>query len=119
MNKSGSGTLAQIIGEALFYASIQSAIGSVEMSSKFSVMNFAKDQETLQHAADALRSYMIIATFWLVGTMLVLYASHGWCGAWLGFAANLLMMGWIFGSYVYAFRQAASKNNLNFPNLWW
>ena len=39
------------IGEAILFASIQFSIGSVEMSSKFSVMNFSKDQETLQNAA--------------------------------------------------------------------
>ena len=38
------------IGEAILFASIQFSIGSVEMSSKFSVMNFSKDQETLQKA---------------------------------------------------------------------
>ncbi len=110
--------LAKIIGEGLFYASLQAAIGSVEMSSRFSVMNFSKDQETLQRAADALMSYMIVAVVWTLATMLAMYASYGWCGASIGLACNSLMMGWIFGSYVQAFKQAANMNGLQFPNLW-
>jgi len=57
----------KIIGEALLYASIVSSIGSVEMSSKFSVMNFSKDQETLQNAADALSDYLRIGLLWTFG----------------------------------------------------
>ena len=33
-----------MIGEAILLASMQFSIGSVEMSSKFSVKNFSKDQ---------------------------------------------------------------------------
>ena len=109
--------LAKIVAKAIFYSSIQASIGSVEMSSKFSVMNFSKDQETLQRAADALRSYMIIAVIWTIGTMLSLYASHGMCGALIGLLANLIMMTWIVVSYIKAFDEAAKKNNLKKPVL--
>lgn len=109
--------LAKIIAKAIFYASIQSSLGSVEMSSKFSVMNFSKDQETLQRAADALRSYIIIAVIWTIGTILALYASYGWCGAWVGLAANAVMMGWIVISYVKAFAEAAKRYNLTAPSV--
>ena len=85
------------------------------MSSKFSVMNFSKDQETLQRAADALKSYIIIAVVWTIGTILALYASYGWCGAWVGLAANAVMMGWIIISYVRAFAEAAKRYNLEVP----
>lgn len=112
-----SRNLAKIIAKAIFYASIQSSLGSVEMSSKFSVMNFSKDQETLQRAADALRSYIIIAVIWTIGTILALYASHGWCGAWIGLAANAVMMGWIIISYVKAFSEAAKRYNLKPPTI--
>ena len=44
----------KLMGKAILLASIQASIGSVEMSSKFSVINFSKDQRTLQAAADAL-----------------------------------------------------------------
>ena len=57
--------LAKIVAKAVFYASIQASIGSVEMSSKFSVLNFSKDQEILQRAADALRGYAMVGTFGL------------------------------------------------------
>jgi len=107
--------LARIVAKAIFYASIQASLGSVEMSSKFSVMNFSKDQETLQRAADALKSYIIIAAIWTIGTILALYASYGWCGAWIGLAANLVMMGWIIISYIKAFSEAAKRYGLENP----
>ena len=46
--------MPKLIGKSILFASMQFAIGSVEMSSKFSVKNFSKDQDTLQNAADAL-----------------------------------------------------------------
>jgi hypothetical protein len=110
-----SRSLAKTVAKAIFYASIQASIGSVEMSSKFSVMNFSKDQETLQRAADALKSYMIVGSIWTAGTILALYSSNGWCGAWVGLGANLVMMGWIFVSYLKAFRDAAARYNLEVP----
>jgi hypothetical protein len=109
--------LAKLVAKAIFYSSIQSSLGSVEMSSKFSVLNFSKDQITLQRAADALRSYMIVATIWTVGTMLALYASHGWCGLWIGLAANLVMMAWIYFSYIKAFKGAAEHYGLQEPTV--
>ncbi len=108
---------AKIIGQAIFYASIQSSLGSVEMSSKFSVMNFSKDQETLQRAADALRGYIIIGTLWSIGTALALWAEHGQCGLWMGVAANLAVMMWIILSYIKAFREAAERYNLEIPKI--
>jgi hypothetical protein len=109
--------LAKAVAKAIFYASIQASIGSVEMSSKFSVLNFASSQEVLQRAADALRSYMIIAVVWTVGTVLALYASHGIPGAWVGLIANLIMMGWIYISYVKAFKEAAKRHGLQEPTV--
>ncbi len=110
-------SLARVIGKAIFYASIQASIGSVELSSKFSVINFSKDQETLQRAADALRSYVIVAVVWTIGTILSLYASYGWCGAWIGLAANMVMMGWIIISYIHAFAEAAKRYHLEIPSV--
>lgn len=109
--------LAKTVAKAIFYASIQASIGSVEMSSKFSVINFSKDQETLQRAADALKSYMIVGTIWTIGTMLALYASNGWCGAYVALTANVVMMGWIFISYIKAFSEAAKRYQLKEPVL--
>jgi small-conductance mechanosensitive channel len=110
-------TLAKIVAKAIFYASIQSSIGSVEMSSKFSVMNFSKDQETLQRACDALKSYIVIAIVWTIGTVLALYASDGWCGGFIGLCANAVMMGWIVISYIKAFKEAADRYGLKEPTL--
>ena len=107
--------LAKTIGKAVFYSSLQASIGAVEMSSKFSVMNFSTDQETLQRAADALRSYVIIGSIWTLGTVLALYASHGLKGAWIGLGANIIMMGWIIVSYIQAFKEAAKRHGLKEP----
>ena len=109
--------LAKLVAKAIFYASLQASIGSVEMSSKFSVLNFSKDQTTLQRAADALRSYMIVAVIWTIGTMLALYATNGWCGLWVGLAANLVMIAWIYFSYIKAFQGAAKHYGLQEPTV--
>lgn len=107
----------KILGQSIFYASIQAAIGSVEMSSRFSVMNFSKDQETLQNAADALRSYMYIAIAWALATILVMYSQYGIPGAITGLVANLLYVGWIYFSYAKAFDTTAKKYKLKYPRI--
>lgn len=109
--------LAKIVAKAIFYASIQASIGSVEMSSKFSVINFSKDQVTLQRAADALKNYVLIGMVWTIGTMLALYGSYGNVGAAVGLLANLVMMLWIILSYLHAFKEAAKDYNLEYPTL--
>ncbi|MHB1953024.1 MAG: hypothetical protein ACYCOU_04700 [Sulfobacillus sp.] len=112
-----SHTMAKMIAEAIFYASIQASIGSVEMSSKFSVINFAKDQITLQRAADALKSYIIIGTIWSMGTALALYAGYDFAGILAALVANGVMMSWIFFSYLHAFDQAARQYGLQNPSI--
>jgi len=106
-----------MLGQAIFYSSIQAAIGSVEMSSRFSVMNFSKDQDTLQNAADALRSYMYIAFAWAFATILVMYSQYGIYGAITGLLANMAYVGWIYFSYVKAFKKAADKYKLVEPKV--
>lgn len=106
---------AKLVSEAIFYSSIQASIGSVEMSSKFSVKNFSKDQDTLNNAAVALKNYIWIASIWTIGTILSLYATHGTIGAVVGLIANTVMMGWIIVSYKWAFQEAATKNKLQEP----
>jgi len=103
----------QMVGETIFYASIQFSIGSVEMSSKFSVRNFAKDEETLQCAIDALNDYMIIGTVWAIGCCLLQSAKYGINGLITAILANLLIMGWIYISYMNAFSIARKKMNEN------
>ena len=110
-------TTAKIIGKGILLASIQVAIGSVEMSSKFSVLSFAKDQDTLQRAADALTSYIIIGTFWAIGSSLVLYGSYGMLGILSSMISNLFIMAWIVFSYLHAFQKACDRFNLQFPSM--
>lgn len=109
--------MSKIIGDAILLASMQAAIGSVEMSSKFSVTSFAKDQETLQRAADALTSYIIIGTIWTIGTMLILYAKYGNRGLIAALVTNLVMLGWIVISYWQSFKIAVKKYKLKMPLL--
>ncbi len=109
--------LMKVIGKSILFASMQFAIGSVEMSSKFSVKNFSKDQATLQNAADALSDYMIIAVFWTLGTSLVFFANHGIQGLIANILCNVAIMVWIYASYMVAFRHAAEANRLQMPKM--
>ena len=107
----------KILGKAILFASMQFSIGSVEMSSKFSVMNFSKDQETLQRASDSLTHYLIVSLLWTAGTCFLLYSSYGKQGLIINILANLGIVTWIVVSYIVAFKHAAEQNKLQFPNL--
>jgi len=109
--------ILKMLGESILLASIQFSIGSVEMSSKFSVKNFAKDQETLQNAADALSDYLKIGMFWTIGVSILLYSNHGVAGALSAIIANLLIITWIYISYIQSFKSAADKYNLSMPYI--
>lgn len=104
----------KMIGEAILYSSIQFAIGSVEMSSKFSVKNFSKDHETLDNAIEALHDYMKIGTIWTIGVALLLYSNYGFVGLVAGIISNLIIMCWIYFSYIKAFEIAAAKYGLEY-----
>ena len=93
----------EIFGEAILLASMQFAIGSVEMSSKFSVKNFSKDQETLQNAADALSDYLRIAVVWTVGLGILFYARYSTAGVIMSLINNILIVAWIYYSYIHIF----------------
>lgn len=110
---------AKMIGESILYASIQFAIGSVEMSSKFSVKNFSKDDETLQNAADALVEYLKIGIMWTIGVTLLVYSNHGFRGLIASLLMNLLIIVWIYCSYLQAFNAASKKYGLKFPKIFW
>jgi tetrahydromethanopterin S-methyltransferase subunit D len=109
--------LLLLAGEGILFASMQFAIGSVEMSSKFSVKNFSKDQNTLQNAADALSDYLFVAALWTIGLSMLFYAKHGKIGAIIMLITNLIIISWIYFSYVNAFKYAAKLNNLKEPNI--
>lgn len=107
----------EMFGDAILLASIQASIASVELSSKYSVVNFSKDQQTLQAASDALTGYLIIAFIWLLGSVSISYGKFGWQGLVTSLVANLILVGWIFFSYIQSFKIAASRYNLQFPKL--
>jgi len=106
-----------MIGEAILLASMQFSIGSVEMSSKFSVKNFSKNQETLQNAADALSDYMRIGILWTIGLSIMFYARYDKIGAAMSVIMNLLIIAWIYFSYKQAFEVASKNENLKFPTI--
>ena len=107
--------IVPIMGKAILFASMQFAIGSVEMSSKFSVKNFSKDQTTLQHAADALSDYVFIGVVWTLGTCMMFYGNYGMTGALVNFITNFIIMAWIIVSYRRAFDYACNSGNLDQP----
>ena len=100
----------EMLGEAILFASIQFSIGSVEMSSKFSVKNFCSDQPTLQNAADALTDYLRISIIWTIGVILLLYSKYKFTGALAGVISNLIVILWIYVSYMAAFKSAVNKD---------
>ena len=107
----------EVFGEAILLASMQFAIGSVEMSSKFSVKNFAKDQETLQNAVDALSDYLRIAIMWTFGLSILFYARYDLVGVIMSIITNWLIVMWIYYSYINSFKMAAKANNLKIPSV--
>jgi len=112
-----NGLWAVLLGEAILLASMQFAIGSVEQSSRFSVMSFAKDEETLQRAADALSSYLIIGLLWALGVSLILYSQWGKEGLVAGLFTNALVMFWIFYTYHRTFKAAAHHHKVKEPKM--
>ncbi len=108
---------AKVLGESLILSAIQISLASVEMSSKYSVMNFSKDQATLQSASNALTSYIFISIVWTIGSSSLLYSQFGMCGLVSGIISNLCILCWIVWSYVLAFKKAAKEYNLKFPKL--
>ena len=79
--------------------------------------NLAKDEKTLQNAADALTSYIFIAVVWAIGSSAVLYGTYGLAGAICCIVANLVMILWIVLSYLHAFRKASDTFGIKYPKL--
>jgi hypothetical protein len=116
-NSNSRHKFAEMLGNSILFASIQASIGSVELSSKYSVVNFSKDQETLQAASDALTGYLIIAFIWTIGSAMISYGQYGIPGLITSLVANIVLVGWIFFSYLHCFKTAARRYNLQFPTL--
>jgi hypothetical protein len=117
MSMSVNNSSAIMIGSALLYSGMQFALGSVEQSSRFSVSNFSKDQKTLQAAADALSTYIIIAILWTLASCLVLYGQYGKTGIFWGLITNIVFAGWIVVSYLMTFKKVAKDNGLKMPKM--
>ena len=108
--------MLKVIGKAMMLGAQQFAVGSVLMSSSYSVKNFSKDQDTLQSAADAMVSYIYVGMLWTLANALVLGASYGRNGAIAAVVANAMVMIWIYIVYVKAFKTAAGMYGLRYPN---
>lgn len=109
--------IAKIIGKSILLAGFLVALASVEMSSRFSVLNFAKNDQVLQNAANALSSFLFIGLVWAVGSTAVLYSSYGISGLCAGLVSNGIILAWIYGSYMSAFMRAAKDNGLTPPKM--
>jgi hypothetical protein len=109
--------IAKIVGKSILLAGFLVALASVEMSSRFSVLNFAKDDQILQNAANALSAFMFIGMIWAVGSTAVLYSSYGGPGVLAGIISNGIILAWIFLSYYAAFERAASERGLTRPAM--
>ena len=107
----------KLFGQIIIFATIQSIIGSVEMSNKFCLISVTKDQETLQRAADGLTLYIIFGLFWTLGNASYFYSVYKKPGLIYALFANILMMFIIVFNYINLFNKACKKYNLKFPNL--
>jgi hypothetical protein len=109
----------KIIGKTILLSSIGFSVASVEMSSKFSVRNFSKDQTTLQRAADALDAYNLVGGLWALGVCFLMYGQYGMKGLVSSIISNTAVLLWINLSYLHAFRQAAKDEKLKYPKVLW
>jgi hypothetical protein len=110
-------SIINLLGKSILLSSMQFSLGSMMMSSTFSVKNFSKDQLTLQHSADALSEYLMIAVFWTLGTSFLFYVSYGWLGVIVNFCINLAIIIWITKTYHETFRYACNMNGLEMPAM--
>ena len=113
--RKGKSPTLELISSGILLSSIGFSIASVEMSSKFSIKNFSKDQRTLQTASDALSSYNTVGLLWSLGVTLMLYATYGKPGLIWGVISNGAVLAWINISYLQSFKEAAAQNGVKFP----
>jgi hypothetical protein len=109
--------VVKMVGKALMLSAQQYAIGSVLMSSTYSVKNFSKDQTILDNAADALKNYFYVGWIWMASNMMVLGATYGFNGVAVAALANGAVMYWIYAIYKKSFDDAARMYNLKFPKI--
>jgi hypothetical protein len=114
---SRSQKVAKVIGKSILLAGFLVALASVEMSSRFSVLNFSKSDEILQNACNALSAFMVIGMVWAAGSTAVLYASYERLGLIAGVISNGIILFWIYASYTAAFARSSRENNLKMPKM--
>jgi hypothetical protein len=115
----GKSHVLKVIGKAILLSSIGFSIASVEQSSKFSILNFSKDQETLQRASDALDGYNLVGTIWMLGVCMLMYGQYGMLGLQSAIVCNLAVLLWINLSYFHSFKEAAKAHGLQYPHTLW
>lgn len=107
----------KVMGKAIMYASIQAVFASIEISTKVAMVSVSRDQVTLQKCADSLTHYIVMAIFWTIGSVSLLYSGHGMIGFWWGLIANLVVVLWLIFNYLNIFKKACEKYNLTYPKL--
>ena len=109
--------VAEVIGKSLFFASLQLAIGSIELGSKYIIPRLVKDQDSMDLAMNGLKDYMIIAIIWTISVSLILYSSYGKYGLVCGIISNIVVTCWLYNGYMKSLRLAGKKNNLVLGSL--
>lgn len=105
-----------LIGGSLFFAVLQISIGAIELPDK-SYMLKISTQEEVDNAIDSFKKYLFIASIWTLSSVLILYGEHGITGAILGLLTNLIIISWIYLSYMSAINSAIIKYNLKQVSL--
>jgi len=105
--------LAHIIGKSFFYASIQTAIISMEVGSKFTIPRFVKTQESMDLINESLRNSLITGLIWMTATVFVMYGSYGVRGGIIGAMMNLIIITWLYYGYRKYIHMAAKEHGLN------
>lgn len=74
-----------------------------------------KTKKHYKNATDALSDYMKIGLMWTFGLSIMFYARYDKIGATMSIIINLLIIAWIYFSYMNAFEIATKNNNLKPP----
>ena len=77
MEKNGKSCMV-ILGKCVVFSVLQFSLASTEMSSKSSIKNSDRDQESLQHSADALSNYIKISILWMLVGGFLFYCNYKW-----------------------------------------
>jgi len=101
--------LKQLIGNAIIYSSIQLGFAGLNLTSRFHINHPFTDQQTLQNESDALEDYIKIGCLWTLGVVILFYEDYGWVGFGVGLTLNVLIMTWIYFSYIKVFDKVAEK----------